>query len=61
MLQLQTRLTVLVDDLVEQAHSDGGLGVAPPLPMMDLDLNLDLLDPSEEASPQPDAVPSQNA
>ncbi|MFN3886194.1 MAG: dynamin family protein [Aquabacterium sp.] len=60
-LQLQTRLTVLVDDLVEQAHSDGGLGVAPPLPMMDLDLNLDLLDPSEEASPQPDAVPSQNA
>jgi hypothetical protein len=39
-LQLQTRLGVLVDELVQQAQSAGGLSAAAGLPGLNLDLNL---------------------
>lgn len=55
-LQLQTRLGVLVDELVQQAQSAGGLSAAAGLPGLNLDLNL-----STEPALLADSAPSTNA
>ncbi|AWI53860.1 dynamin family protein [Aquabacterium olei] len=55
-LQLQTRLGVLVDELVQQAQSAGGLSAAAGLPGLNLDLNL-----STEPALLADSAPSTSA
>lgn len=55
-LQLQTRLGALVDELVQQAQSAGGLSAAAGLPGLNLDLNL-----STEPALLADSAPSTNA
>lgn len=55
-LQLQTRLGALVDELVQQAQSAGGLSAAAGLPGLNLDLNL-----STEPALLADSAPSNNA
>lgn len=55
-LQLQTRLGVLVDELVQQAQSAGGLSAAAGLPGLNLDLNL-----TTEPALMADSAPSTDA
>lgn len=55
-LQLQTRLGVLVDELVQQAQSAGGLSAAAGLPGLNLDLNL-----TTEPALLADSAPSTDA